>query len=317
MSYSWFKINIFDKTSPSVNIDTIYFKTPSYYVNLILNAYTNNDYTTDILYPENTFQLYYTASTSHTNSNYFTGPSTVGFNAAGIVLTGTNLGSELGYTYIALSYGSGPVGQSSPPRSKVTGYNSQAIILYDPFPYTNLSNYDYTVDGPVEDPTICYNEGTLILCDGDQYKRIEDLKKGDLVKTYLHGYKAITHIGSNILNNNPNNHKKCMYILKKTETNELIDDLITTGLHSILVDELTQENKESFKYHKVNIEKIDDKYLLPAFVNQDFSPINEEKQFRYYHLVLENDGDKFKRYGIYANGILSETTFENNFCRYL
>ena len=42
-------------------------------------------------------------------------------------------------------------------------------------------------------------------------------------------------------------------------------------------------------------------------------PFLEEKNYLVYHFLIENDGDKTKRYGVYANGILAETGNEINF----
>ena len=68
-------------------------------------------------------------------------------------------------------------------------------------------------------PPICFNQGTKILCLNkdsleEEYKSIETLRKGDLVKTYLHGYKKIHLIGKNNMRNNPTEPLNCMYVMK-------------------------------------------------------------------------------------------------------
>jgi len=88
----------------------------------------------------------------------------------------------------------------------------------------------------------CFNEGTKILClnnKEEEYVPIENLRAGDIVKTYHYGYRKIELIGKNCLINHPD-HKftSSMYKMEKTETNGLIEDLIVTGGHSILVDDL-------------------------------------------------------------------------------
>ena len=50
----------------------------------------------------------------------------------------------------------------------------------------------------------------------EEYIPIEHLKKGDLVKSYKHGYKKIDLIGKNIMINNPKHFSKCMYKMEKT-----------------------------------------------------------------------------------------------------
>ena len=156
----------------------------------------------------------------------------------------------------------------------------------------------------------CYNEGTKILClntnSQEEYILIENLKKGDLVKTYKHGYKKIDLIGKKKMINNPEIWYDCMYKMKKTEKNNLIEDLIITGGHSILVNNLGDYKEKNDLLFLGETEKIDDKYLLLAEVSNDFVKIVNNDKYTYYHLTLENDEDR--KFGIYVNGILSETT---------
>jgi len=176
----------------------------------------------------------------------------------------------------------------------------------------------------------CFNEGTKILCLNknleEEYIPIENLRKGDFVKTYKHGFKKIELIGKRSMINNPNKWTDCMYKMEKnekTEENGLIDDLIVTGGHSILVDALT--DYELFNQHyskKEEVNKIDDKCLLFAANSKDFIQLENTDKYTYYHLVLENENEtdnnneneiKDVRYGIWANGVLTETTFKSAF----
>ena len=164
-------------------------------------------------------------------------------------------------------------------------------------------------DGP------CFNEGTKILClfnNEDNYVPIENLRKGDIVKTYKYGYRRIDLIGKNYLLNNPDNFTHCMYKMAKTNTNDLIEDLIVTGGHSILVDDL-ENNKLNEKLFNGQTLKIEDKYLLLAAASDKFEKIVGNDKYTYYHLVLENNGDDKERFGIWANGILTETPSKNFF----
>jgi hypothetical protein len=154
----------------------------------------------------------------------------------------------------------------------------------------------------------CYNEGSKILCLNNDlqeiYIPIENLRTGDLVKTYKHGYRKIDLIGKNVFQNDYNNPLSCMFKMEKTESNGLIEDLIITGGHSILIDEEI--------YSELGM--IDDKYLLLALLSEKFEKLNNTNIYTYYHLCLENeDGDG--RYGIWANGILSESTQRNHFVK--
>jgi len=148
----------------------------------------------------------------------------------------------------------------------------------------------------------CFNKGTNILTEKG-YVRIEDLKKGDLVKTYLHGYKEITKIGKGFGKNNNANKLLNMHIYENVNFEE---PLIMTGGHSILVDDLRIYKEENEKWFHGGTYKIDDKYLLLATVSKDFVEIKDGSEFEYYHLVLENEDEK-GQYGIWANNVLTES----------
>lgn len=180
---------------------------------------------------------------------------------------------------------------------------------------------------------ICYNKGTKILClndeNNEEYILIENIRKGQLVKTYKEGYKKVELIGSNTFINDPTNYEKCMYLLPKTYSDLLIDDLIVTGKHSILVDSVLIESNELIKQMRIvqgNIQLIHDKQLLMAACSNAFIQLQDNNEYTYYHLTLENDTDTDtntdtntninKKYGIWANGILSETTTITEFNNY-
>ena len=159
----------------------------------------------------------------------------------------------------------------------------------------------------------CFNENTKILClnnGEEEYIPVQHLKVNDLVKTYLHGYRKIRLIKHGTLYNNPSKFTTCMYVLKKTEENGLLEDLIVTGGHSILVDELTDEEEQKQKKIHFKI-KIDDKHLLLSAFSSLFEPVTEKgKKFTWYHFCLEPDNYD-ERFGVYANGVLLETPSEN------
>jgi len=252
-------------------------------------------------------------------------------------------------------------------------------------------------------PVLCFNEGTLILSLNDnlieEYVPIEKLEKGDWVKTYKHGYRKIDIIKHGSLINNHTSVCKCMYKMKKTDTNGLIEDLIVTGGHSVLVDDLgehlkmnntmwnnekhtnvmhgnkkiaalkkriatVKENRdknmirpvvaeifnkrtddsetkilrnrlvlvenfnkriEELETKLINLKKeveiertkeeetprIDGKYLLFAALSKDFVKLENNDIYTWYHFSLENDGEDDRRFGVWANGILSETPSKN------
>jgi hypothetical protein len=165
----------------------------------------------------------------------------------------------------------------------------------------------------------CFNEGSQILYLNkkmkDKYIAIENLKKGDFVKTFKHGYRKISKIIKGSFKNNPNIWNMCMYKMVKTESNGLLEDLIVTGGHSIMVDSITEEQQS--KYDEMGLtdfskQTIDGKHLLLACVSDQFAPMPDNEVYTYYHLLLENNNDEEERFWIYANGILTETPNEKS-----
>lgn len=160
----------------------------------------------------------------------------------------------------------------------------------------------------------CFNKGTKILCLVDnleQYIPIEQLKNGDLVKTYLHGYRKIDNVMRSVFKNDTSYFQKSMY--KMNKQGDMTDDLIVTGGHSILVDNYDSEEVKNEHKHLFGgeLDPIDDKYLLLAGKSKLFEQIQGDDLFDIYHLCLEGDTPEHdKRYGIWANGVLTESTYK-------
>ena len=206
-----------------------------------------------------------------------------------------------------------PGGENNP-NWAVTGITPVGLVIDTGFIYE--SNSDSTI-WKISLTTPCFNKGTKILCLNsvleEEYIPIEDLKKGDLVKSYLHGYRRIDSIGTNKMINNPEHFNLSMYKMAKTLENGLTEDLIVTGGHSILVDDLGDYYSENEGKFKGKIPTIDGKYFLLSAVSKDFIQLTDTNEYTYYHLVLENNGDNDERFGIWANGILTETISKNQF----
>jgi hypothetical protein len=201
-------------------------------------------------------------------------------------------------------------------------YNNVSIAFYNNFlyflnPYLNTNSLANTIYKGVT--ASCYNFDTKILCLNhlfeEEYIPIQNLKSGDLVKTYLHGYQRIDLIGKISFTNNPSQWNQCMYKMEKTEENGLLEDLIVTGGHSILLDEFTESEKEKLNIFGVKeyAYKIDDKYLLLVSASDKFIKLTGSDIYTCYHFVLETNGNDDKQFGIWANGILTETTSKNYF----
>jgi hypothetical protein len=162
----------------------------------------------------------------------------------------------------------------------------------------------------VDSNVSCFNLDTKILCLNQQleeeYIPIQHLRKGDIVKTYLHGYRKISRIGKGKMLNNPNVWNECMFKMKATKENGLLEDLIVTGGHGILVDNLSEQ--EEIEQEKINVDiSIDNKKLLLAAFSSEFEKIKTVEPFTYFHLTVENNGNNDERFGIWANGLLTET----------
>jgi surface protein len=154
----------------------------------------------------------------------------------------------------------------------------------------------------------CFKQDTKILTDKG-YKFIQHLRKGDLVKTYKHNYKAIHMIGKKDINHRAlqERMKHQLYIYRQQEYPEVFEDLIITGCHSVLVNDFVNEEQRN-KTIEINgqIYITDDKYRLPACADLGASVYETPGIYTIYHLALEND-DYYMNYGVYANGLLVET----------
>jgi hypothetical protein len=158
--------------------------------------------------------------------------------------------------------------------------------------------------------TPCFLEGTKILCNVNAkliYLPVETLTPGTLVKT-AHGHKKIKKIGKSGIKN-PGSSSRIMdrlYVCRKEVFPELIEDLYITGYHSILVPDLTQDELD--KTMKINgcVFEADNKKCLMAAVSDKIEPWAQEGVFTIWHFSLE-DEDKETKFGIYSNGLLTET----------
>ena len=252
-----------------------------------------------------------------TTSNVDNSWATTGTNSnpAGLVIYG-------GYIYCAYNFKNtiskisltNPSGDNND-NWATTGPSPFGLAIYDGNIYE--SNATTNTIWKINLTTPCFNKGTKILCLNsmmkEEYIPIENLKKGDLVKSYLHGYRRIDSIGSNKMINNPEHFNLSMYKMEKTDTNGLTEDLIVTGGHSILVDDLGDNYKENKIRFNGTIPKIDDKFLLLSAVSKEFTQLTDTDEYIYYHLVLENNGNNDERFGIWANGILTESMSKNYF----
>ena len=185
----------------------------------------------------------------------------------------------------------------------ISGYGSNIISNFTyVYSYTD-SDEDGELPGPGPDPS-CFNEGTKILILNKNFEEvyipIENLRIGDIVKTYIEGYRKITMIGKKKMINNPDRFQSCMFLMKKDGL--MTDDLILSGMHCVLTD---RQLKGSNKLY--------DKYLICVNYYNKFQKITNRNEYTYYHIVLDNNGYIGRSFIVWANGVLAETTNEKDF----
>jgi len=158
----------------------------------------------------------------------------------------------------------------------------------------------------------CFLEGTQILCNinGDEtYIPVESMKPGTLVKTSNDGYKKVELIGKGTIQNPATEERieNRLYKCSPSQYPELKNDLYITGCHSILLNSLTDKQREETIKSLGKIYITDNKYRLMACLDEKAQPWNSQGNYTIWHFALENN-DYFMNYGVYANGLLVETS---------
>lgn len=163
----------------------------------------------------------------------------------------------------------------------------------------------------------CFNHDTKILCLNknveEEYIPVQSLRKGHLVKTFLHGYRKIKSIGINRFINDPSNYRKCMYIMKKGNHVDLFDDLIITGDHSILVEHIFKNERIIMRKRLMGEEQIGPKKLVMSSVSNFFEQITNNNEYTHYHFCVEDEETSHMKFGVWSNGILAEIPSANQF----
>lgn len=175
------------------------------------------------------------------------------------------------------------------------------------------SSFGASTDVTIQNPVPCFKEDSKILIfneilEKEEYIPIQDIRVGTLVKTFQHDYVKVEMIGKSQIYNSGDKDRirHRLYEYSNPKFPEIVEPLILTGGHSILVDELTEEQREKTMQVFGSILETDGKIHLLTFLNEDCEPYEEKGKFTIYHIALENE-NYYANYGIYANGLLVES----------
>jgi hypothetical protein len=249
-------------------------------------------------------QIYNPNSASSSSQYYTTDPGLFFGPSYNYQILYNNQVSNVQTTRVFVSKGSTPYYYS---------YNSNTFEFTNTNPSTSTEVIDVSITsstGVLSLIVACFKKGTKILCENDVYIPIEELKIGDLVKTYKHGYQKIIMCAHSGVCEYSKNRANKLYTYSREKNPELIEDLHLTGGHSLLLDTLTEEessNMREIKWAKADF-MVEDKYKLLACFSDKLC-IAAEQNAEIYHFTLEppENAKPSHVYGIYANGILAES----------
>jgi hypothetical protein len=241
--------------------------------------------------------------------NSFTPPTTVWTNYSvtftrittenvTIRIEGTTADQDLSTALQNVLLSSSPFFDSSPNRLIITPYNS-------PTPSTSA---------PTSLPSSlpCFKEDTKILVlknSSEQFVPVQELRRGDLVKTLCNGFVPINLIGKKDIvhtSAGPRDKNK-LYTCTQENYPELVEDLVITGCHSILVNGFVNDKQREGTIDVLGkIYVTDSKYRLPACLDERADIYEKDGTFTIYHLALDSE-NYYDNYGICANGLLVES----------
>jgi hypothetical protein len=185
--------------------------------------------------------------------------------------------------------------------------NTNAVYTYFTTAVNLSSGQVMTVTTvPPYNPIPCFKLDTKILTN-EGYRPVQDLRKGDLVQTCQHGLIPINMIGHKVVTNSKDaTPVDKLFVCSPQNYPEVFEHLYITGLHSILVDDLTEEQESSIYELIGKIYVTDNKLRLPIFMDKKAKMHDEEGEYDVYHIALDHEHE-LMNYGIYANGLLVET----------
>ena len=277
MSIAWYSIQIRTIDGGPVDFDGFFSVNTS--TNLVQNFYDSTNPTADIL-----------STGNNGGPTYLYLPGWLCFDGGGCNITS-----------VPFLYGSttGDYNMYGNPSSSQGSIDGESSVF---FTFSPLSGPPTPTSG-----VVCFKEGSKILTNKG-YIPIQELRKGDLVQTYMNDYKAIYMIGKRdmIHVGSDERIKDQLYVCTTANYPELLEDLVITGCHSILVSNFKEEEEQRTRDINGDIYVTDKKYRLPACVDMRATVYEKKGVHTIYHIALEND-DYYMNYGVYANGLLVET----------
>jgi titin len=159
----------------------------------------------------------------------------------------------------------------------------------------------------------CFARGTKIRTDKG-YRCIETLRPGDMVETLKHKYVPIHTIGRRAVippryDARTPDH---LYLCSPNAYKEVFEDLVMTGYHARLQRSLLPPMEAKVRaLYDGKVFTTEDMYRVPICLDDRatvFIPDTDAAaEFDIYNFALEAD-DRYVNYGVYANGLLVEST---------
>ena len=171
------------------------------------------------------------------------------------------------------------------------------------------------IEWTTNDP--CFLEGSRILTDNG-YVPVQDLRVGDMVKTVSSGFVPVHAVGVGEIEQTCLEQRldHQLYVCPTKNFPEAFNDLVITGFHSILVTEFrSEEEKGETRKMLSGLPMTDGYWLVPARVDRRTEVYGKLGVHKIYHVCLECE-DSYKKYGIYANGILVESISKSHLLEY-
>jgi hypothetical protein len=255
------------------------------YLNGVLNAYNTTDFSGDKT------NIKYNSSNSaiSVDGNLFDGSNTI------LYVLGGPYDRRITFPADANSYSNG-----------FNGYLGE-LTIYNKALSTDEIRYLYS--NPFMPPP-CFLQGSKILhydsiTNTESYVPIETLRKGTLVKTYMSGYKPITHIGYKTLENPADapDVRNRLYGL----SSDPHEPLYLTGRHSVLRNDLSEDDLRIVRKYMGDVYVTENHYRVPIWLDGRAKPYTDNDSVTIWHFALENE-NIYNNYGVYANGILVESS---------